>query len=744
MDKTYQPQKVENRIYSLWEKGGYFTPKIDKTKKPFTIIMPPPNANAPLHIGHGLVITLEDIMIRYHRMKGNPTLWLPGADHAGILTQVTFERKLAEKGKTRYDLGRKEFFSTMMKFTLKNKKTMEDQTRALGASCDWTRNSFTLDPEFDEPIYTIFKKLYDQKLIYRDERMINWCSRCQTALSDLEVIRKETKSKLWLIRYPLQFRNQFITVATTRPETMLGDTAVAVNPKDKRYKDLIGRAAILPLMHRKIPIIANQAVNPEFGTGAVKVTPAHDPVDFEIGQQHKSPSIKVINFNGKMATRAGQYAGLSTQEAREKILNDLKKLGLLEKEEPWIHSVGHCERCKTAIEPLVSKQWFVKIKPLPQPAIKVVKERKIKIIPRRFEKTYFNWLENIRDWCISRQLWWGHQLPVWYCGSQNLSPLQKQMNKIKEINGCGEIIVSVKPPQKCPKCGNTNLIRDPDTLDTWFSSSQWPFNTLGWPKKTKDFQYFYPTSVMETGYEILFFWVARMIMLGLYATKKGPFNTVYLHGMVRDAFGKKMSKSRPETCIDPIETIEKYGADALRMALILGNTPGTDSSLTEDKIKGMRNFANKVWNASRFALSQINTDKSICVNLPKNLRRSISHPDDKQILKETNRIIEKTTNHLDNFRFDLAAEEIYQFLWHTFCDQYLEKIKPRLKNGNAEEKESALYTLHFTLCTFLKLLHPFMPYVTEEIYQRLRKTIKTDLFQKEALIISPWPKQLKI
>ncbi|HUS59759.1 MAG TPA: valine--tRNA ligase [Nevskiaceae bacterium] len=718
MEKTYQPQKVEEKIYKFWEKGGYFTPKIIRGKKPFTIIMPPPNANAPLHVGHGLVITLQDIMIRRHRMLGQPTLWLPGADHAGILTQVTFERKLAEKNQTRYDLGRRKFFAEILKFTLANKKTLENQIRALGASCDWTRNSFTLDSKFDKPIYTVFKKLYRQKLIYRNERMVNWCSRCQTALSDLEVEHKETETKLWYLRYPLKTSGKFIVVATTRPETMLGDTAVAVNSQDKRFKNLIGKTAILPLMNREVSIIADQVVDPEFGTGAVKVTPAHDPVDFEIGQKHKLKAIRVIGFDSKMTNQAGQYVGLDIKLARKKVLADLEKQGLLEKEEKYSHSVGHCERCQTIIESLISLQWFVKIEPLAKQAIKIVKDKKIKIIPARFEKIYFNWLENIRDWCVSRQLWWGHQLPVWYCGTQNLSPLQKQMNKIPTQNGCGEIIVATTPPKKCPKCGQTNLIRDPDTLDTWFSSGQWPFNTLGWFQKSQDFRYFYPTSVMETGYEILFFWVARMIMLGFYATGKIPFETVYLHGMIRDVFGQKMSKSRPETCIDPIKTVKKYGADALRMALVMGNAPGTDSSLSENKIKGMRNFANKIWNAARFILTNPETKNQ------KQKPKSV-HKDDRWIINKLNKTIKTVTKNIENYRFDLAAEEIYQFFWHTFCDKYIEMSKKR--------RTETQPTLLFVLAMSLKLLHPFMPFITEEIYQKLPEHGK-------ALIIEKWPR----
>ena len=715
MDKIYNHKAVEGKIYQMWEKGGYFTPKLDKKKKPFTIIMPPPNANAPLHIGHAMFVSIEDILTRYHRMLGDSSLWLPGADHAGILTQVVFERKLAEKGLSRHNLGREKFFSEIMAFTLANKKTMENQLRGLGASCDWTRNSFTLDPKFEKPIYTVFQKLYDEGLIFRQERMINWCPRCETALSDLEVIHKDTKSKLWYIRYPINSKGS-ISVATTRPETMLGDSAVAVNPQDKRYQKLIGISAELPLVNRKIPIIADEAVDPQFGTGAVKITPAHDPVDFEIGQKQKLPAIQVIGFDGKMTQEAGIYAGLTVKEAREKILEDLEKLGLLEKEEDYAHSVGYCERCKTTLEPLVSLQWFVKIKSLAESATKVIKEKKIKIIPTRFEKTYFNWMETIHDWCISRQLWWGHQLPVWYCGSQNLSPLQKKMNKIPDAPGCGEIIVATQSPQKCPKCANGKLIRDPDTLDTWFSSGQWPFNTLGWLERNPDFEYFYPTSVMETGYEILFFWVARMIMLGLYATGKIPFRTVYLHGLIRDAFGQKMSKSKGNV-IDPIATIETYGADALRMALVMGNAPGVDSSLSENKIKGMGNFCNKIWNASRFVLSNPN---------PSTLTPSPStHPDDQWIQDELGKTIKSVTGSIEKYRFGQAAEDLYHFFWHTFCDKYIEMAKNR--------REEAQPTLLLVLDTSLRLLHPFIPFITEEIWQKLPG-------KREPLIISPWPK----
>lgn len=672
MEKVYQPPKYEEKIYQLWERKGYFTPRRARGKIPFTIIMPPPNANAPLHMGHALFVTIEDVLIRYHRMKGEPTLWLPGADHAGILTQVVFERELAKRGKTRFDLGRKKFFQECMKFTQKNKKLMYAQLRRLGASCDWTREKFTLDPDVSKIVYQTFKKLKKDGLIYKGKRIINWCPRCQTALSDLEVEYKEKKGKLYYIKY-----GKGIVVATTRPETMLGDTAVAVHPKDKRYKNLIGKTVILPLVGREIPIIVDAAVDPEFGTGAVKVTPAHDPDDFEIGQRHQLQAISVIGLNGQME-KAGKYNGLETQKARKAIVTDLEKKGLMAKIEDYLHRVGHCERCGTTIEPLLSKQWFVKTKPLAKPAIEAVQSGKIKIIPRRFEKVYFHWMENIKDWCISRQIWWGQKIPI---------------------------------------KGET------DTLDTWFSSGQWPFTTLKASPYKGDFEYFYPTSVMETGYEILFFWVARMIMLGLYMTGKIPFKTVCLHGMVRDVYGKKMSKSRPETCIDPIDSVEDYGADALRMALVLGNALGSDSSLSKNKIKGMRNFANKIWNAARFI--------SMNRELP-STKHQAPNKEDKEMIKKINKLIESVTKNFNNFRFDLAAEAIYRVFWHQFCDHYIESTKSR-KNDSA-----AYWTLLVSLKTFLKLLHPFMPFITETIWQKIKTKDEPDL------IVAPWPNKIAV
>ncbi|MFQ6003578.1 MAG: valine--tRNA ligase, partial [Candidatus Zixiibacteriota bacterium] len=589
--------------------------------------MPPPNANAPLHVGHAMFVTIEDILTRYQRMKGKSSLWLPGADHAGILTQVVFERHLAKKGKTRYDLGRKKFYQQCFEFTQENKERMFAQIKALGASCDWSREKFTLDPEISKQVLETFVRLYQDGLIYRGRRLVNWCPRCTTALSDLEVIHQEQKDPLYFVKYPLKKGGE-LTVATTRPETMFGDTALAVNSKDKRWKKFVGRTALLPIIHREIPIIADSRVDPEFGTGVVKITPAHDPQDFEIGKRHQLEVRRVIDFDLKLNEKAGPYQGLDIFKAREKLAQDLKNKGLLLKvDKTYLHSVGICERCQTQIEPLVSQQWFIKTKPLAKKAIKAVKEGKIKILPKRFEKNYFQWMENIRDWCVSRQIWWGHRMPVYYCGTKGLSNLQKKLNPelssrsdLLEVgpepdNGCGHIIVSVNKPKKCPKCGGTNIIQDPDTLDTWFSSAQWPFTSLGFQWKSKsrgrrstvdgrqlkisDFQYFYPTSVMETGYEILFFWVARMIILGIYATGKVPFKTVYLHGLVRDALGEKMSKSKGNV-IDPLEVAQKYGADALRFSLVWGTAPGNDLNLGEQRIKGMRNFSNKIWNIGRF------------------------------------------------------------------------------------------------------------------------------------------------
>jgi len=733
MDKKYQPRKVEPNIYRQWERGGFFQPS--DHGDPFTIIMPPPNANGHLHVGHALFVTLEDIMIRYQRMRGRAALWLPGVDHAAIATQVSFEKELAKQGKTRFDLGREEFYKQAMVFTLNNKQVMEDQLRALGASCDWSREKFTLDPKLIPSVYKVFKKLYDDGLVYRGDRIVNWCPRCGTALSDLEVVYKEHQTSLWYIQYPLEGDcSQHITVATTRPETMLGDTAVAVNPGDKRYQNLIGSKVLLPLVDRIIPVVADEAVDPEFGAGALKVTPAHDETDYEIGECHQLERIPVIDKEGKMTNVPEKYLGMSVQQARKAVIVDLKEQGYLVKIEPLKHRLSVCERCKTPIQPQISKQWYIEAKPLAEPAIKAVKSGQIVIIPEFFKKTFFYWMENIRDWCISRQIWWGIRMPIWYC------------------QDCGEVIVGVEEstgavnvPEKCGKCGSSSLVQEEDTFDTWFSSGQWPYTALGWLDNSEDFQRFYPTDVMETGYDILFFWVARMIMLGFYVTGKAPFHTVYLHGLVRDVGGQKMSKSRPETHVDPLATVTEYGADALRMALVIGTSPGKDMSLGKDKIKGYRNFTNKVWNAARFF--QINLENAAVSKSSDSNVRSAQLPMeeflsaiqessdgmeltdiDRQILSELSEVSKKVTNYLDGYQFSRAGELLYEFFWHRLCDQYLESVKGRLREGD----RAAYVTFGQVLRTCLILLHPFAPFVTEAVWRELK-------LGDDPLIITPWP-----
>ena len=718
MEKNYKPKENEEKIYKLWEEGGYFQPKIEKNKEPFVIIMPPPNANNALHIGNAVAIVLEDIMVRYHRMKGEPTVWVPGTDHAGIMTQVVYEKELAKQGKSRFDLGREEFYKQTYEFTMKNREIIREQMKKIGASCDWTREKFTLEPEISKSVIYTFKKLYDDGLIYRGKRIINWCPRCQTALSDLEVVHKKRVIKLSYIKYPVVGSEEFITVATTRPETMLGDTAVAVNPKDERYKKYLNKETLLrlPLTKREIPLIADERVDIGFGTGAVKVTPAHDPLDFEIGRDHNLEMISVIDKDAKMTEQAGpEYKGLTVEECQKKVIEELKKQGLLEKQEDYEHSVKVCERCQTIIQPLLSEQWFIKTKPLAEEAIKAVKDGRIKFFPKRFEKLYFHWLENIKDWCISRQLWWGHRIPIWYCDK------------------CGQAIASEEKPKQCPKCGGRSFHQDEDTLDTWFSSGQWPFVVFGWPEQTDDFKYFYPTTVMETGWDILFFWVARMIMLGLYCTKKPPFKYVYLHGLIRDSQRQKMSKSKGNV-INPLEVIDAYGADPLRMALIFGAGPGNDIIMSEEKIVSQRRFVNKVWNAARFVLMTLNEEIAKINKLdPSKLRFS---KQDLEAFKKLEDTIKELDNSFRKFNFHNAADEIYNFFWHEFCDKTIEDTKQRIKNpaNNKDDKEAAEWTLYNVFLTSLKLLHPFIPFVTETIYQSL------PLKNKAALIIEEWPK----
>lgn len=714
METTYKPQKSESKTYAMWERNGYFSPSIDYSKHPFVIVMPPPNANGILHIGHAVFVTIEDIMTRYYRMKGRPTLWLPGADHAGIMTQVVYEKELAKKRKTRFDLGRREFYKQTYEFTMENRKVVEDQLRKLGASCDWKRKKFTLEPQINEAVYYTFKKMYNDGLIYRGERIINWCPRCGTALSELEVKYEDRHTNLTFINYSIQGSQDFITVATTRPETMLGDTAVAVNPEDKRYRNLL-RDNIkirLPLTDRLIPLISDARVQADFGTGAVKVTPGHDPVDFEIGKEHRLPIIKIIGKDGKMTEEAGpEYAGLDINSCRAKVIENLSKMKLLVKQEKYSHSVGACERCGIIVEPLVSEQWFIRAKKLTEPAIEVVRQKEVQFIPEHFEKIYYHWMENIKEWCISRQIWWGHRIPVWYCE-------------------CGEILVETKAPKICPKCKGTNLRQDPDTLDTWFSSGQWPFTVFGWPKKTKDYERFYPTTVMETGWDILFFWVARMIMLGLYCTGKAPFKYVYLHGLVRDKDRQKMSKSKGNV-IDPLGVIDLYGADALRMALVFGTGTGQDVIISEEKIIGQRRFTNKIWNASRFVIQSLEGNNDFLKAKKEDLQFT---KEDKWILSELEKTIKKVDSAFEKFSFHQAAEEIHSFFWHKFCDKTIEDVKKRLRNSeNLRDQLTARWILYQVLLTSLKILHPFMPFITEETYQMLPGK------PREALIIEEWP-----
>jgi len=709
--KAYEPGKVEPRWYDFWMEKGYFTPKIDKKKKPFVITMPPPNVTGELHLGHALEAALQDAMIRWHRMKGEPTLWLPGVDHAAIAAQVVIERELAKEGIDRHHLGREKFLERMYRWVAECRDTITRQFTRLGVSCDWTRLRFTMDEVATRAVRITFKRLYDKGLIYRGERIINWCPRCGTALSDLEVEHQELKGHLWYVKYPVVGENdRFITVATTRPETILGDTAVAVNPEDERFRGMAGKKVRLPAVNREIPIVADEAVSPEFGTGAVKVTPAHDPVDFEIAQRHGLELINILNNDVTMNENAGPYNGLDRYVAREAILTDLEKAGQLVKTEDYSHAVGHCERCHTIVEPIASRQWFVKIEPLAKPAIAAVKDGRITILPERFIKVYLNWMENIRDWCISRQLWWGHRIPIWYC------------------QDCEGLTVAVDTPQACDKCGSANIEQDPDTLDTWFSSGLWPHSTLGWPDDTEDLRYFYPTTVMNPGYEILFFWVARMIMLGIENTGEIPFHTVFLHGLIRDDKGVKMSKTRGNV-IDPLDLMAAYGTDALRFALTTGTSPGNDSRLSTEKMEAGRNFANKLWNAARFVIRSIPPGEEIDLKI----NRSSLPLEDRWILSRLNRAIANVTHLMEEFQFGEAQRQIHDFLWGEYCDWYIELAKIRLNEGD----NSPLPVLVHVLEAALRLLHPYMPFLTEELWQNLkaRAAGMTD----ESIMIAPYP-----
>ncbi len=693
--KTYNPKEVEDRIYSSWIAGNYFHAEIDYKKEPFTIVIPPPNVTGQLHMGHALDETLQDILIRYKRMRGFCTLWLPGTDHAGIATQIKVEEALRkEEGKTRYDLGREKFLEKVWEWKNHYGNRITDQLKKLGSSCDWERERFTMDEGCSKAVKEVFVNLYEKGLIYKGNRIINWCPNCTTALSDAEVEHNEKEGNFWHIKYPIKDSDEFLVVATTRPETMLGDTAVAVNPNDKRYTHLIGKSCILPLMNREIPIIADDYVDTEFGTGCVKITPCHDPNDFEVGKRHNLEEILIMDDYAKINANGKQYEGLSRYDARKKIVKDLTALNLLVKIEPVKHNVGQCYRCNNIVEPITSSQWFVKMQPLVKNATQVVNDGTIKFIPERFSKIYLNWMEIVHDWCISRQLWWGHRIPAFYC------------------DDCEQMTVSKEDITVCPKCNSKNIKQDEDVLDTWFSSALWPFSTLGWPDSTEDLKYFYPTSVLVTAYDIIFFWVARMIFSGMEHMKKEPFKYVFIHGLIRDSEGRKMSKSSGNG-IDPLELIDQYGADALRFTLATGNSPGNDMRFSTERVEASRNFANKIWNATRFTLMNLTIDE--CV-LPKNL-----NIEDKWILSKFNTTAKEVTENLEKFEIGVAVSKLYDFIWDNLCDWYIEFIKPRLFETNTDKESNlkAQNTLCFVLSNTMKLLHPIMPFITEEIWLTL-------------------------
>ncbi len=709
LEKTYNPKEIEPKLYEKWCENKYFHAEVDRSKKPFTTVMPPPNITGKLHMGHAFDNTLQDILIRYKRMQGYNALWIPGTDHAAIATEVKVTEQLKAEGIDKKELGREKFLERTWQWKDEYAGTIEGQLKKLGVSCDWDRERFTMDEGCSKAVEEVFIKLYEEGYIYKGSRIVNWCPVCKTALSDAEVDHEEQAGHFWHIKYPIVGTDRFLEIATTRPETMLGDTAIAVHPDDERYKDIIGKNVLLPLVNREIPIVADYYVDKEFGTGAVKITPAHDPNDFEVGKRHNLPEINIMNDDATINELGGKYAGMERYEARKAIVSDLEEQGFLVKVEDHSHNVGTHERCGTTVEPLVKQQWFVRMEELAKPAIEAISNGDLKLIPERMNKTYMNWLSNIRDWCVSRQIWWGHRIPAYYCQE------------------CGKVVVTREMPEVCPDCGCTHFVQDEDTLDTWFSSALWPFSTLGWPEKTEDLDYFYPTDVLVTGYDIIFFWVIRMVFSGYAYTGKAPFHTVLFHGLIRDSQGRKMSKSLGNG-IDPLEIIEKYGADALRITLVTGNAPGNDMRFYDERVEANRNFANKVWNASRFILMNME-GKEITVPNESDLSAV-----DQWIISKMNTLTKDVTENMDKFELGIAVQKVYDFIWDEFCDWYIELAKYRIYHAeeNPAAANSALYTLKTVLGDALKLLHPFMPFVTEEIYGAL-------VPEEESLMMSSWP-----
>lgn len=705
--KTYDPKQMEDRIYKDWLEKKYFHAEVDRSRKPFTIVMPPPNITGKLHMGHALDNTLQDILIRYKRMQGYNALWVPGTDHASISTEVKVINQLKSEGIDKNELGREGFLKRTWQWREEYGRTIVDQLKKLGSSCDWDRERFTMDEGCSKAVQEVFLRLYKKGYIYKGSRIINWCPVCKTSISDAEVEHEEQAGHFWHINYPIKGSDKFVEIATTRPETMLGDTALAVNPDDERYQDIIGKTVILPLVGREIPVIADAYVDKEFGTGVVKITPAHDPNDFEVGKRHNLPEINILNDDATINENGGKYAGMDRYEARKAIVKELEEQGLLVKVEEHVHNVGTHDRCGTTVEPMIKQQWFVKMEEMAKPAIEAVKNGDLTFVPERFDKTYLHWLENIRDWCISRQLWWGHRIPAYYC------------------DDCGEIVVDKEMPKVCPKCSCTHFTQDPDTLDTWFSSALWPFSTLGWPDKTEDLDYFYPTDVLVTGYDIIFFWVIRMVFSGYEQTGKCPFHHVLIHGLVRDSLGRKMSKSLGNG-IDPLEIIDQYGADALRFTLVTGNAPGNDMRFYMERVEASRNFANKIWNASRFIM--MNIEKA---EVPEQMSPEELTGADKWILSKVNTLAQDVTVNMDKFELGIAVQKLYDFIWEEFCDWYIEMVKPRLYSDEDQTKAAALWTLKTVLTNALKLLHPYMPFITEEIFRNLTG--------EESIMISSWP-----